>query len=148
MKILLTLYVAVFSFNSWATGMLEYPAPETISVWQKYLPALGDGKTDLEKLPLQGKAKFSPFKTRKLIINSNLSNVAYEKSQTLISIFKLDKLLTIVELSGSKSVEANWINEELIHIQNWPGRCIQLDSIFNVVKNEFVYMAGLNHCGV
>ncbi len=148
MKIFLPLYLALFSVNSWATGILEYPSPIDISMWQKYFPEIGGSKTEVEKLPIHGEVKFSPFKTRKLVMNSNINDVAYEKSQTLITTFKLEELLVTIELNGSKSVDANWINEELVYIQNWPGRCLQLNTIIDIVKMKIIYMVGFNHCGV
>ncbi len=148
MKIFLALYLALFSVNSWATEILEYPAPIDISMWQKYFPEISGSNTEIEQLPLHGETKFSPFKTRKLVMSSNISNVAYEKSQTLITAFKLEVLLVTIELKGSKSVDANWINEELVYIQNWPGRCLQLNTIIDIVKMKIIYMAGFNHCGV
>ncbi len=148
MKSLLTLLVTCFLASSWAGNVLEYPVPTDLSMWHKYLPSIGNYVSKNDDILAYGDIQYSPHKTRKLKIKSNINIVAYDISQTIITIFKSDSPLAIVELKGSKHVNVSWINEELIHIQNWPGRCLQLDSIFNVVKREFIYRSGLNHCGV
>lgn len=56
-------------------------------------------------------------------------------------------ILTI-EISGYKNYTLSWINEELVHVRNFPGRCVSVDTLYNLRSRTISYHAVFNHCGV
>lgn len=93
------------------------------------------------------KVVFSPHKTKKLYIKStDPSVVPYNESKTTITVMTEDGPVSIVEVKAYKSFNVEWINEETIHIESWPGRCIQIDEIIDVTNNTRIYSSAFNHC--
>ena len=124
-----------FDVNDWGT---DY-APE----YRDYDPEIDESNGEIEVIP-------SPRQTRsvRIISQSNLLEVPYDQSTAKAVIFAGDKPLTTITIKQYRNFEFKWLNENLIHLMNSPGRCVTIDTIFDVSTSELIYTAGFNHCGV
>ena len=131
-----------------ADEAVNNPVKTDIAPYSKYLSQIKD--YDLAETAAIGYDKiiYSPLKTKKLYIKSTDPTVVpYEKSSTTISVFSANGPLSIIKFGGYKSYNLNWINEELLHLEIWPGRCIELDEIINLNETKKIYSSAFNHCG-
>ena len=92
----------------------------------------------------------SPRQTRsvRIISQSKLTEVPYEQSIAKAVIFEGERPLTTITISQYRNFEIKWLNENLVHLMNSPGRCVTVDTIFDVSSSRLIYKAGFNHCGV
>ena len=62
--------------------------------------------------------------------------------------FVNDSPIITVEVSEYRNYTFSWINDELVHVSNSPGRCVSVDTIYNLRVKRIEYHAVFNHCGV
>lgn len=124
-----------FDFGDWGS---EY-VPE----YRAYEPRTDDSIDALEEI-------HSPRLTRsiRIISLSNLVEVPYDQSIAKAVIFEGEQPLTTITINQYRNFEFEWLNENLIHLTNSPGRCVTIDTIYDVSVAELIYKAGFNHCGV
>jgi len=92
----------------------------------------------------------SPHASMELIIQeeSDLTNVTYDKSVVKAIVLADGKPVLTMEVHGYSSYNIAWLNEDLIQITNWPGRCVELQTIYSVIESREIYQEGFQHCGV
>lgn len=92
----------------------------------------------------------SPFLTNsiRIIEESDTSETPYGDTQMKAVIFVDESPSVTIELNAYRNFEFKWINEEIVHLFSSPGRCVTVDTIYNLSEREIVYSAAFSHCGV
>lgn len=91
----------------------------------------------------------SPHASMELIIQeeSDLTKVTYDKSFAKAIVISDGVPILTMEVHGYSSYNIVWLNEDLIQITNWPGRCVELHTIYSVLESREIYQEGFQHCG-
>ena len=91
----------------------------------------------------------SPHASMELIIQeeSDLTKVTYDKSLAKAIVLSDGEPILTMEVHGYSSYDIVWLNEDLIQITNWPGRCVELQTIYSVLEHREIYQEGFQHCG-
>jgi len=150
MKKIFTLFLLlVFSFPAWASDLNDNVFKEDVAQWKDYLTIIRDYNSKEDDLSSPKEIRYSNFKTKKVLIkSSDLSKVPYDKSVAKFIIVTISGPTIVIEVKKYKTFHINWVNEELIHFQIWPGRCLELDQIININTKEIIYSGSFQHCGV
>ena len=92
----------------------------------------------------------SPHQTKTVAVleESDLTEVTYDTSFAKAALIIEGKPALTIELSRYRSFDISWLNEELIQISVWPGRCVELHTIFSTLDNRPIYEQGFQICGV
>jgi len=92
----------------------------------------------------------SPFLTSsvRIIEESDTTVTPYGDTEMKAVIFIDESPKITVELAAYRNFEFKWINDEVIHLFSSPGRCVRVDTIYNLREREVVYKEAFNHCGV
>lgn len=92
----------------------------------------------------------SPFLTSsiRIIEESDTIQIPPGDTQMKAVIFIEESPEVTVELFSYRNFEFRWINEKVIHLFSSPGRCVTVDTIFDINEREVIYSAAFNHCGV
>ena len=124
-----------FDFNDWGS--------EYVPDYRAYESKSDESNDALEEI-------LSPRLTRsiRIISQSDLAEVPYDQSTAKAVIFEGERPLTTITINRYRNFDFKWLNENLIHLMNSPGRCVTIDTIFDVSISELIYKAGFNHCGV
>jgi len=146
--IFLTLGLSILASVVWSYEENLEPIKTNHSEWKQYIPTIRSYDPKIDGIKDKLDYIFSQHRTRKYSIKeSDLSKIPYNKSIALITIYDTKKPLSVIEIKSYKSYRLDWLNEELIHIQTWPGRCVQLDEIINIKTKASIYSSNLYHCG-
>ena len=91
----------------------------------------------------------SPFGSKSFVVvaESDLTKVPYDQSFAEVIVLDRNEPSISIEFSKYKSFDIEWLNEELLYVSTWPGRCVSIDVIYDLSRKEFIYTAGFNHCG-
>lgn len=137
--------------GSVAQAQVIDPQPMDLSAFgAEYLPVIqvASGGTSTQGAIVR--ETNSPFRTMKVVVHqeSDLTQIDYGNSYARASVQKGDSELFSIEIHRYKSYSINWLNEDLIQIENWPDRCVELHTIFDSRNGSVIYQGGFNHCGV
>jgi hypothetical protein len=70
--------------------------------------------------------------------------VGSEDRRAEIIIYENKKVQSILDIKGFKApLEARWIGEEVLEVESWPGRCVQLIELVNVTTGKVIYKSAL-----
>lgn len=91
----------------------------------------------------------SPHGTMELTVQeeSDLTKITYDSSFSKTIVQQNGLPILTIELSGYRNYQIVWLNEDLLQITNWPGRCVELHTIYSVLDQHEIYQVGFNHCG-
>lgn len=83
----------------------------------------------------------SPYASMELIIQeeSDLTKVTYDKSLVKGIVLSDGEPILAMEVHGYSSYNIVWLNEDLIQITNWPGRCVEMQTIYSVLEGREIY---------
>lgn len=92
----------------------------------------------------------SPFLTSsiRIIEESDTTQTPYSETRMKSVVFIEESPEVTIELDAYRNFEFQWINEKVIHLFSFPGRCVTVDTIYDMDKREVIYSAAFNHCGV
>lgn len=92
----------------------------------------------------------SPHATMEIIVKeeSDLTKVTYDNSFAKAIVQKSGAPFLTIEIHRYSTYNVAWVNEDLIQITNWPGRCVELHTIYSVLEGRQIYQEGFSHCGV
>ncbi len=79
---------------------------------------------------------------------SDLTIVTYNDSIAKAVVWEGSIPKFTITIERYSNYEIAWLNEELIQITNWPGRCVSIYTIYSTIEEMNIYEAGFNHCGV
>jgi len=116
----------------------------------QYVPKVREFDPKIDTVKVEVIQNYTPFKTRSAVtINeSNLEVVGYSDSKAKIAIFEQLDSKMVIEITSYKSFSYQWINEDLISIESWPGRCVNINMVYDFSSNKVIYLAGYQHCGL
>lgn len=138
----------------WATQVYaQIVDPQIInldSFGAEYLPKIREFDGGIDSTVGVVRAIESPHLTKTIAIvkESDLTQTTYDKSFAKAILIEGEKPRATIEISRYRSFNISWLNEELIHISNSPGRCVELHTIYSTIENRTIYVQGFNHCGV
>ena len=144
-RIAILFIIILMSFESVAE-----PVKINIKNWSKYVPVVRKIDPSVDIITSDLNSKDTPFKTRGAVIiaESDLSIVGYSESQVKIAVLEQHQPKMLIEVNSYKSFEYEWINEDLLNVISWPGRCVNINFVYDFSNNKVVYVAGYQHCGL
>lgn len=138
-----------------AVALSQTEAPRVgdidFSVWgQVYLPSIKrvDSRTELEELSAGGRVVTDTNSSKEIhiISESDLVETPYDESYLRAVIFDDGVPLAVVEINKYRNYEFSWVGPDVLNIFSSPGRCIRIDTQFNVSTMEVVEQKGTNFC--
>jgi hypothetical protein len=69
----------------------------------------------------------------------------YENSHGEIFIYKSNKLIGHLAVAGYKNVSVAWVSEDILKVEVWPGRAVQVVVLFNASTHEIIYTSAWAH---
>ena len=116
----------------------------------EYLPLVRDYVESLDFSSNFVRRVDSPHATMEIIVQeeSDLTKVTYDSSFAKVIVQKDGAPLLTIEIDRYKTYQVAWLNEDLVQITNWPGRCVELQTIYSVLEGRQIYQEGFDHCGV
>jgi hypothetical protein len=115
-----------------------------------YMPVFRAYREDTDKRPAIESPILSPrlFRSVQLIEKSDTTIIPYDQSIAIAVIFEGENPLITFEIPMFRNFEIKWINDDLVHIYTSPGRCVGIDSIYDVSKPVLLYEAEFQFCGL
>ena len=116
----------------------------------EYLPTIREFNQITDATSIAIRVIKSPYLTQTLTITeeSDLTKITYGNSFAKAILINAGKPRLTIEIRRYHRFSITWLNEELLHVSNWPSRCVELHTIFSTEEDRAVYEQGFNHCGV
>jgi hypothetical protein len=91
-------------------------------------------------LPKEQKRSSSPQGTKELVIHQLTDQkTPYEDSRAEIIVMSASKPKWHLRIEGFKNLNADWVTEEVIKIEIWPGRAVQLVELINIETGTVLF---------
>ena len=132
------------------SGQVMSPVQVDLSaIEQEYLPEIRDFDPSQDMISRALREIDSPYYTSKVIVQqeSDLTRIAYDESLVKASVVMNGTPFMTFLIRHYKSYEIFWLDDEVFQITNWPGRCLELITIYSVLERRVVYQTGFQHCG-
>ena len=143
-------YIAFLFIGSAYSQVTEPQKIDLAAFGSEYLPLVRAYAGSVDFLSNFVRRIKSPKASMELIIQeeSDLAKVTYDKSFAKAIVLSDGEPILTMEVYGYSSYDMVWLNEDLIHITNWPRRCVELHTIYSVLESREIYQEGFQHCGV
>lgn len=138
----LTLIVAALPIHA-AGNILTEPKVVDSENWQEYLPKFFVSAPSTRLMIVEKKQRqdieLQIWLTDPMLVSSSdaQAQIRFEGGE-----------LEPIELRGFRRIEVTWIDETRIAVESWPGRCIEIHSVIDIVLRQTVKSEVKNHCGV
>lgn len=143
-------FLAFLLIGSAHSQVIDPQKMDLASFGSEYLPIIRDyaGSVDLSNNFVRRIE--SPHSTMEIIVQeeSDLTKTSYDNSFAKAIVQLSGAPLLTIEIYRYKRYDLAWLNEDLIQITNWPGRCVELHTIYSVLGGREIYQEGFSHCGV
>ena len=92
------------------------------SVFVGFYPTYTSIVSNRVAIPSKPKHVGSPFGTREfVVINEGGPQIPYDKVRTQIIVLENGVQQWSVGVAGAKNLNVNWVTEEVLKVENWPG---------------------------
>ena len=148
MQSFLVITLSIF-FPIWV--LAEEPIKFKITAeYKQFVPVFVAASKQQSEGSEKSEVKQSPFGSKSIVVieESDLTKVPYDQSFAKLIVLEQNEPSVSIELKKYKSFEYEWLNEELVHVAIWPGRCVSIDVIYDLSLKESIYTTGFQHCGV
>jgi hypothetical protein len=93
------------------------------------------------KLQQNQKPVFTPLGSKECVIIylTDYTNTPYEKMEAQIVISKNHLPKNSLNIKGFKNLDVEWIDEDVLKIESWPGTSVQLIELINTENGHILY---------
>ena len=134
-----------------ATAQTAPPFQMDLEAWgQEYLPVFTDFDRAIHVLPDSQNAIRSSIGSASVSVTSesDLTVVPYDESHAEAVIFSGEEPVVHIAFDQYRNYLFKWINETVLHVYLSPGRCVTIDTLYDIRTRSVIYQEGFNHCGV
>ncbi len=117
---------------------------------REFLPVIREFDPRIDSAVVAIRTIESPRLSKAVVIaeESDLTQTSYDNSFVKAFLIEGGNPQLVIEIGRYRSFNISWLNEELFHVSNWPGRCVELHTIYSTLEDRVIYQRGFNHCGV
>ncbi|MCI0348631.1 MAG: hypothetical protein L0Z53_04325 [Acidobacteriales bacterium] len=88
----------------------------------------------------------TPLGTKELVVlRLTDQKTPYENSKAAIIILENSQAKWRLEVRGFKNLSADWVTEEVLKVEVWPGRAVQLVELINIETGDILYRSATGH---
>ncbi len=78
-------------------------------------------------------------KELRLVYLTDPKSTPYEKMEAMIVVMVKETPIFDLKVTGFNDLDAEWIDEDLLKIDLWPGRCVELIELFDTRNGRVLY---------
>lgn len=114
--------------------------------FSRYVPAFHAWNASAPKIPQDGKHVSTRFGLRDFVlIQLTDSKTPYEDTRAVIAISQAGKPASYLTIKGFKNLSAEWVTEDVLKVETWPGRAIQIVQLIDINDGKVLYTGAWNH---
>lgn len=130
-----------------STIQIDPPVKEpSVAEFSPYFPAFHAWDASAPKIPKDAKPVSTRFGLRDFVlIQLTDSKTPYEDTKAVIVISQTGKPASFLTIKGFKNLSAEWVTEDVLKVETWPGRAIQIVQLIDVNGGKVLYTGAWNH---
>ena len=149
MKVFLFTLVILTQFSLQCGRSAEKP-PKLMKLksadFAQYFPVYSVITNRVGKLAVNQKLVSSPHETKKFLLRELTdSKTPYEEKRAKVIIFEDNQPKWQLQVHGFKNLSADWVSEEVMKVEVWPGRAVQLVELIQVEAGKVLYRSATGH---
>lgn len=130
-----------------STLQIDPPAKlPSVAEFTRYFPVFKTWDASAPPIPRNAKHISTRFGLRDFVlIQLTDSKTPYENTKAVIAMSQDGKPASYLTLKGFKNLSADWVTEDVLKVETWPGRAIQIVELIDVNDGKAVYTGAWNH---
>lgn len=130
-----------------STLQIDPPVKEpSVAEYSRYLPVFRTWDASAPQIPHNANRVSTKFGLRDLVlIQLTDSKTPYENTKAVIAISQGAKPASYLTIKGFKNLSAEWTTEDVLKVETWPGRAIQIVELIDVNDGKVLYSGAWNH---
>jgi hypothetical protein len=138
---------ALSATNGESTLQIDPPVKEpSVAEYSRYLPVFKTWDASAPQIPHDANRVSTKFELRDFVlIQLTDSKTPYENTKAVIAISQGGKPASYLTINGFKNFAAEWTTEDVLKVETWPGRAIQIVQLIDVNDGKVLYSGAWNH---